>query len=60
MSALYTWDDDTERMGLDELPPIEWEPPKFGMIPVGETRELFGKAGWRQWELAVKLQESKQ
>ena len=60
MSALYTWEDDTERMGLDDLPPIEWEEPIFRRIPIGDVRELFGKAGWRQWELAVKLQESKQ
>ena len=58
MTAPYTWED-TERSGLDDLPPIPWEPPKFGMIPVGETRELFGKNGWRQWELACKLMEQK-
>jgi hypothetical protein len=46
-------------MGLDELPPIEWEEPIFRRIPIGDVRELFGKAGWRQWELACKLMEQK-
>ena len=59
MNTLYTWED-TERSGLDDLPPIPWEAPRFNAIPVGEVRELFGKAGWVQWELACKLMERKQ
>ena len=55
MNALYTWED-TERQGLDDLPQIAWEPVK-SWLPVPEVRELFGRAGWTQWELAVKLQE---
>ena len=53
----YVWDEgDTERMGLEELPLIQWDPPPmWNKIPVGEPRELFGKAGIVQWELANKL-----
>ncbi len=48
----------TDHLGLDELPPIPWDPPPLRHIPVGEVRELFGKAGVVQWNLAVRLQES--